>query len=72
MAVVYIAFTRCELSGGWDYSESDKKTYYEAKIEPAAIDIWTEAEKKESYRFKKGATIRIATNMIRINMEDTK
>jgi len=72
MATVYIVFTRCELSGGWDYAESDKKSYYEAKNEPAVVDIWTDTEKKESYKFKKGAMIRVTNNLIRISMEDTK
>lgn len=72
MEVVYIEFTRCELSGGWDSAESDTKTYYEVKSEPAVLDIWTAAGKKESYKFKKGAMIRITTNTIRINKEDTK
>lgn len=72
MEVVYIEFVRCEFSGGWDYSESDVKTFYESKSEPAVLDIWTGAGKKESYKFKKGTMIRIANNTIRFNKEDLK
>ena len=72
MDVVYIEFKRCELSGMWDSSESDIKTYYEVKGEPAVLDLWTDAGKKESYKFKKGAMIRITSNIVRFNREDTK
>ena len=72
MDVVYIEFRRCELSGMWDSSESDLKTYYEVKGEPAVLDLWADTGKKESYKFKKGAMIRIASNMVRFNKEDTK
>lgn len=72
MDVVYIEFKRCELSGMWDSSESDLKTYYEVKDEPAVLDVWINTGKKESYKFKKGAMIRIASNMVRFNKEDTK
>ena len=72
MDVVYIEFRRCELSGMWDSSESDLKTYYEVKGEPAVLDLWADTGKKESYKFKKGAMIRIASNVVRFNKEDTK
>jgi hypothetical protein len=72
MEVVYIEFTRCEIIGTWDYTESDVKTYYEVKSEPAILDIWTRGGKKESYKFKKGAIIRITSNTIRFNKEHTK
>jgi len=72
MDVVYIEFRRCELRGMWDSSESDLKTYYEVKGEPAVLDLWIDEGNKESYKFKKGAMIRIASNMVRFNKEDTK
>jgi len=72
MYVVYIEFSRCEFSGGWDYSESDTKTYYEAKSESAVLDVWTDTGKKENYKFKKGSMVRITTNTVRINKEDMK
>lgn len=72
MNVVYVEFIRCELNGMWDSSESDIKTYYEAKGEPAVLDLWLEGGKKENYKFKKGTMIRIASNIVRFSKEDTK
>lgn len=72
MDVVHIEFGRCELNGQWDYSESDMKSYYEAKNEPAVLEIWTKNDKKETFKFKKGATVRISSNIVRFNREETK
>lgn len=72
MDVVYIEFIKCELKGQWDYSESDMKSYYEAKHEPSVLEIWTKNDKKETYKFKKDAMVRISSNIIRFNREDTK
>lgn len=72
MDIVYVAFKRCELNGMWDFTESDTKTFYEAKDEPAVLDLLIESGKKESYKFKKGAMVRISSNIVRFNREDTK
>jgi hypothetical protein len=72
MKVSYVEFIRCELDGKWDFSESDMKTYYEAKDEPANLDLWTKTDEKKHYKFKKGAIIRITSNIVRFNIDDTK
>lgn len=72
MDIVYIEFKRCELNGMWDFTESDTKTFYEAKGEPAILDMWIDTDKKESHKFKKGAMIRISSNIVRFSKEDTK
>lgn len=72
MDVIYLEFNRCELNGQWDSSESDVKTYYEAKGEPAILEIWIKNDKKETFKFKKGAMIRITSNIVRFNREEIK
>ena len=72
MDVVYLEFVRCELTGHWDYSESDMKSYYEAKTEPAVLEVLAKNDKKETYKFKKGSMIRITSNIVRFNRDDTK
>jgi len=72
MKVAYIEFIRCELDGKWDSSESDVKTYYEAKDEPANLYLWTKKDEKKHYKFKKDSIIRISSNIVRFNMEDVK
>ncbi|MEO9277750.1 MAG: hypothetical protein ABI340_08260 [Nitrososphaera sp.] len=72
MDIIFIEFRRCELTGSWDYTESDTKTYYEAKNEPAVLELWTSTGKRESYKFKKGSMVRISSNIIRFKKEDTK
>ncbi|GEM_PF-1258782 len=72
MDLIFIEFQRCELHGEWDYTESDTKTFYEAKNENAVLELWTDKGKKESYKFKKGSMIRVSSNIVRFNREDTK
>ncbi len=72
MDIIYVEYKRCELSGMWDFTESDTKTFYEAKGEPAVLDLLIESNKKESYKFKKGSIVRISSNVVRFNKEDTK
>jgi hypothetical protein len=48
------------------------KSYYELKNAPDTLEVWAKNDKNDTYKFKKGSMIRIASNIVRFNRDDTK